>query len=318
LEFICPRCKAQLIIQDGWVLCENNHKFPIKDGIYDFLPENINLITKADALYHGSIKKEWIELNQIETIRNIYYHLEIIDFIKSKSSRDTNILELGGGVGYDLGLFIERKPLFKNYFYSDINHEMTSYAKNIINNVRITYANIDATYLPFRKASLDIVFMIAALHHFPDFDPTLYEIVQAIKPNGYLICGIEPNRKILLLSNLIKYPIKKLISNKKESSPADEKAKGFTPDDFLAMANRYHLKIEKIEPVFFLCGFFHNGLELIYRLLRLTRRIRLPMVLEKILIHVDRKLFRYNFFRQLSWHYSVIFQKKPHVKIIDY
>lgn len=309
MNFICPKCKTALTEEEGWIICEKNHRFAVRDGIYDFLPENMNLITEADAAYHASIKDEWIDLNQIVTLRNIYYHLQIVDFVKNKSNSETNILEIGGGVGFDLGLLINRNPLFNNYIFSEISHEMTSYVKGIINDDKVIYCNIDARYLPFSKNSLDIAYMIATLHHFPEIESTFYEIVQIVKPGGYIVCGIEPNKKLIHVCNLLKKPLKRLLGFHKDSSLADEKAEGFDTNDFISLAMRHNLRIDHIEPVFFFCGFFHQILELVYRLWRLKKRLRLPLFFERILIKADLTLFRFSFFRKISWHYSVFFQK---------
>jgi ubiquinone/menaquinone biosynthesis C-methylase UbiE len=307
MQFICCECGGKLEENES-LNCPNGHKFKITNGIYNLLPANANATTEAEAVYHDSVKEEWVELNQINTLRNLHYHEQIIKFIKEKSSPESTILELGGGVGFDLQLFINSAPDFKEYIFSEIHQNMTLFCKEHIRNDKVTFCNIDVLSLPLQNNSIDIVYMIAALHHFPDMESTFSRIRGIVKPNGYIICGIEPNRSMLALLKTLSGIFRKKITSGAHSA-ADEDAEGFTEADFEKFASRNNLKIVRLERIWFLCGFAHYGLEFIYRALKLKKRLRLPHFAERILIIIDKFLLKLPVCKRFSWHYSVYFQK---------
>lgn len=99
---------------------------------------------------------------------------------------------------------------------------------------------------------------------------------------------------------------------KRSHSAADEKARGFTIEDFKNLEKVYNLKLVRLEPVWFFCGFTHYGLEFLYRLFRFKKRIRLPIFVEKIFIYLDRSLCIIPGIKNLCWNYTVIYQKNEY------
>lgn len=52
----------------------------------------------------------------------------------------------------------------------------------------------DATYLPFKNNSLEFIFCINAIHHFPDKEKFITEAAKSLKKNGILlIIGYDPH-----------------------------------------------------------------------------------------------------------------------------
>lgn len=310
MPFICPECKTDLaIINDRYLQCKNQHKFDIVDGVYNFLPVTMHPITQLDALYHNAVKENYIDMHQIETYKNLYYRWQIQDFIKQHSNDDTNILELGGGAGYDMQLFHKHKTNFKNYYFSEIGINQVRYVKNNIKDPRFIWCSIDGRAIPFTDQTLGIVYMMAALHHLPELDESLTEITRAIKPLGYMVCGYEPNRLFSTYFKRLSKFSRRFLPTKGHSAADDEVAEGFTLESFQALAERHNLRLLHVEPIWLMCGFAHYGLEFIYRLLRLKKRIRLPNWIEKGLIALDCLIFKLPGFKHISWSYTAIFQK---------
>jgi SAM-dependent methyltransferase len=306
--FACPECGANLELNDNSLVCSMNHRFPIRDGVINFLPQQLSKITAGDAHFHNLVKQEWVEINQIDTLRNLYYHREIIDFLFQHSNIKTVILELGGGVGFDLELFIQRAPTFGAYIFSEIHQEMVMFARERIRDKRIIYCLIDAQHLPLH--SVDVITMVASLHHLPKLPNVFTKISEIVKPGGYIVCGIEPNRGILGLSRKARETLeRKEIIPTWNIPPGDEQTEGFQESDFYELAAANGLEIAYLEPVWFCCGFLHKGIELLYRALKFKKRPRLPFFLERTFIMIDKALLRIPCMRKYSFHYTVIFQK---------
>lgn len=311
LELICPECKNDLISSGSKLSCSINHEFYVKNGILNLLPESLDKITCNDAQYHADQKETWVEQNQIDTLRNLFFHKRVIRFISEKSNEKSNILEIGGGAGFDLELFLNNNAVFCNYIFSEISENILSYVYKRINNNKITYCCIDGQNIPFKKDQFDFVYMIAALHHFPDIHKALKEIIRVTRENGFIVFGIEPNNRWFQFVPGAKRILKGILPQKSHS-PADEQTLGFSSKDFKEIAVRYNIKLVKLESVWFLCGFIQYGLEFLYRIFRLKKRVRLPFFLEKIFIYSDRLLSCIPGIKNMCWHYTVIYQKKHH------
>ena len=307
ISLICPECKQDLIVNANRLSCPNEHVFYINDSIYNLMPKSVNEIVKGDAIYHEAQKETWIEQNQINSLRNLYYHKKIISFIANKSDNNSNILEVGGGVGFDLDIFLKNKPSFQNYIFSEISLPLSQYVYKKIKDDKITYCCIDAHNIPFKEDQFDFVYMAATFHHFYDVDAALKEIVRVANKGGYIILGIEPNKWAKYIYKMKNILFK--ILPYKNISPADDKASGLAIGDYKRIGIIYNLNLVKIEPVWLFCGFIHYGLEFIYRLFRLKNRIKLPNIIENIFIHIDNYLALIPGLKNLFWHYTVIYQK---------
>lgn len=295
---------------EGELYCRMGHLVAMKDGVYDFLDDAMHDITAEDAVYHDSVKESWLDLNQLDTLRNKYYHDDIIRWIRGASRSDAVLVELGGGVGYDLELLLNSGIVFRDYVFSEISHDLAVYVRNRIgkSGEKVTFCTLDAGRLPFVDDGVDIVFMVAAFHHFPDMDGALAEMFRVLRPGGHLMFGIEPNRRMNRILNFLKKPVRNLIGSKSHSA-ADEQAEGFTMEGFRQMGLRHELEVLSVQPVWLFSGFLHYGLELLYRVLRMKRRIRLPLFLEKMCVGADELLFRLKPIHDIAWHYTVIMRK---------
>lgn len=279
--------------------------------VVDLLPADMSGVTLQDAQYHSETREEWIELNQLDTERNLYFHRQAITEVTKGISPNSVILELGGGIGLDAELILQQDLSFRAYVWSEISAELAEHARARHGKFKaqpVVYCCIDAHQILLADQEVDVIFMVATLHHFSDLPRALAEIDRVLKPHGRLIMAIEPNRLWNRLIVILK-PLLRSIFRKKDHSAADEEAEGFTPEDFERIAQKMGWKLEHVQPVWFICGFLHYGLEILYRLLRLKRRLRLPRFVECAVIHLDRLFLSLPFAKNFAWHFSVTFSK---------
>lgn len=290
-----------------------------KEAVLDLLPSDMEEVTRLDAGYHANEKDNWIKQNQVDTYRNSHYHHQIVQEVCSTLNFQSVILELGGGVGFDADLLIREGCLFKCYILSEISPLLLEYAKmtnSSFTNQPVMFCALDASDLLIADRQIDVVFMIAALHHFPDLHKAISEIDRVTKDKASIIFGIEPNSMWSQLLARMR-PLYRKLFVKRDHSAADEEAEGFSRKDFYNIASQVGWKIEKITPVWFFTAFMHYGLEFLFRLLRLKQRIRIPQFVEKLIVSLDKLFFRIPYAQNLAWHYTVVIRKdsKPNPSI---
>jgi len=303
----CPDCRQPLVPREGGLVCAGGHTFAVRDGVHALLPHALTETLAGDASYHAGLMEQWVELAQMNTPRNLHFHRRVVEFIARRTGPRSRILELGGGVGFDLRLFLETGAPFGRYVFSEISEAQAAHVARGVSDARVTYFAADASRLPFGDGQFDFIYMVGALHHLPEAVSAVAEMKRATRPGGFLIYGIEPNRRLFLLLKAIVRRIRRLLPAKAHS-PADEEAEGFLVRDFERIAAANGLQIVRLEPVWLLAGVVHYGFEFLYRALRLRRRIRLPRAVESGIIALDRMLLRVPGLRHLSWHYTVIYQ----------
>jgi SAM-dependent methyltransferase len=305
---ICPECRQPMTDRDGALACSGGHDFAIRGRVHCVLPRVLSETLVGDAVYHASLKEQWIELAQMNTRRNLVYHRQVAEFIAGRATAESNVLELGGGAGFDLELFLNTGPSFGRYVFSEISEEQVAYVSTKVADPRVRFFTIDASRLPFADGQFDFIYMVGALHHLPDPEAAVGEMARAARPGAFLIYAIEPNRRLFVLLKRVVARTRRLMP-RKAHSPADEEAEGFLIGDLEGIAVRQRLTLVRLEPVWLFAGVVHYGLEFIYRAFRLRKRIRLPGPVESSIIALDRLLLRLPGMRHVSWHYTVIYRK---------
>ena len=282
-----------------------------RDAVVNLLPADLPALTRQDAEYHLSQRDQWIEINQIQTLRNTHFHNEVLDAVSEGLTEESAILELGGGVGYDLQLFCTRGKPFRCYVFSEPSEALVAAVRDgMAASSRVVFCALDANRLLIADEQFDAVFMIAALHHLADWRQGVREIDRVTKTGARIVFGIEPNRIWCQCLVSLRRFLRPLFA-KKAHSPSDEQAEGFVLKDFRQMSELTGWELRSIQPVWFLCGFLHQGLEFLFRVLRLRKRIRVPRALEWLIIQFDRLFFCIPFADRLAWHYTAVFEKKP-------
>jgi len=211
-------------------------------------------------------------------------------------------------VGFDLQLLMQRGLVCGGYVFSEISEDLCRFAANNVNDPRMRFVTLDAHHIPFPDNYFDVIYMVAALHHFEQTGSAFAELVRVCRPNGSIVCGIEPNRRMMALVKAGTSVLRRLTPAKRHS-PSDDEAEGFTREELTKLAELHGLKLVRLEPVWLLSGGLHLGLEAVYRLFRLNRRIRPPGALERAILRLDQGLLKLPGLRSLAWHYSAFYVK---------
>ena len=130
--------------------------------------------------------------------RCIDYARDIFDEAIGRTTWDPvdSALEVGGGTGFFL-LNLMQSGVARRGTITDISAGMVDQAVRNGRNLGLdVVGNVaDVESLPFGDEQFDLVVGHAFLHHIPDVDLALREIIRVLRPEGrFVICG-EPTRK---------------------------------------------------------------------------------------------------------------------------
>lgn len=308
LNFICPFCKKILIQEnENYLKCSACLKpYLQKDGLWHLLPP-LSDFKKQEEDYHNEFAEDAVEIHQLQSFRNFYYHQKIWRFFE-QLPKDSLILEIGAGSGFDARYLIEKFLLVELDVASGALGRLRQ-SLSEPERQRITLVAADGENLPFINNSFDGVLMIAILHHFPNPNAALKEMSRVLKNGGVAAIGVEPNHLYFNLIKRFRQILCRLSKTNEPGSRADEETSGFKKRELIKLIEAAGLKIEKIESMWFLAGFAHYFLEFIFRALKLKKRIRLTVFLEKIIVGFDRLFFRIPLADRLGWHWIVFCRK---------
>lgn len=279
--------------------------------IWDLLPDGLSGLSREDAAYHYRQRRNWIDLNQVDAARNLAIHRQAIDLVGQDMPPGAVLLEMGGGVAFDAQMILERAYPLGGYLFSEISLPLLEHVAAEFppsNGTPVVFCALDAGDLMLAAAQVDVVLMIAALHHVPDLPQALSEIDRVCKPGARIVFGIEPNSLWIKGLARLRRCFRPLFPPKSHSA-ADEQNEGFSMNDFYAYAGRTGWRLETLQPVWLTCGILHYGLEFLYRALRLSKRIRLPQGIENIFVRLDAWLLHVPLLKPLAWHFTVSYRK---------
>ena len=147
---------------------------------------------KQTEMLVGSVtpEDEWLEDTQAYLVRNT--HLELLGLASLQGKR---ILDAGCGPG-TYGIMLAQKG-------NEVTGvEISPGAVNVANQrahekgVKFSAQAGDLENLPFKDNYIDVCFCAWVLHHFPDIDTAVSELVRVLKPGGR-IAITEPNESNL-------------------------------------------------------------------------------------------------------------------------
>jgi ubiquinone/menaquinone biosynthesis C-methylase UbiE len=205
---------------------------------------------------------------------------KIIQRIREITNKDSLVLEVGCGTG---NVLYYLKNLNIKVVGIDISQKMIEIAKTKIQN----YTNCelmvaDATRLPFRRNTFDVVYYICVLHHLPDLTMPLIEADRTLKQGGTIYIEEPLNNKVLDF-------FRKFGFGTKIKSPHE---RGFYFSDLSREIGRTHFVVSKYEFKVFL-GYFLAGYQ---NPLKITNT-----KLAKFLFKVDTLLSQIPFIRSFAF-----------------
>ena len=151
----------------------------------------------ANVMYH-----DW-EASTYDEKWHISYDERCIDYARDRFVHVAGdrgwpygrALELGCGTGFFL-LNLRQAGVLDEGHVTDISPGMVEVAKRNAEGLGFTVAGrvADAESLPYGDGEFDLVVGHAVLHHIPDVELTLREVLRVLKPGGrFVFCG-EPTR----------------------------------------------------------------------------------------------------------------------------
>ena len=321
---VCPICKGKVVsLGHGGYKCPpcETH-YPLEDSILNFLMPDLEEFKRLEAEHHSLSAENYAEAHQLHTLRVSYYHEELLSAF-SFLEKGALVLEVGAGIGKD-GLELMKRGF--NVIETDIS---TGALKKARENFRSSnevlagvYALADAESLPFGDKSFDGALMVASLHHLPNPIKCLSEINRCLKCDGILVIGFEPNSwQFYTLYAVFRslrwawWKLKRLFERSgaevfPNKSIGDAKTSGYGGRRLKRMVRNANFQPVRVKSVWYVIGFIHLLLEILYRTLRLKRRIALPLLFEKSIIEVDERISRLPILRSFGWHWNVVARKR--------
>ena len=272
-----------------------------KDGVFSYLPR-LSDFTRQEIEFHDRIQADEEEIHQLNSLRNRYYH----DYFRKYLLRlpaDSVMLEIGSGSGFDCLPLIEAG---KQVIVSDISFDSIRGIKEKIGlRGNVVYLVADGEQLPLADNSVDALFLAASLHHFPSAERILGEIRRVVKKGGLVIFAMEPSRFMMRFTRL--FASNKSLRIHEGRSEADETHPGYNSADWKRIVSGF--EVIELKRAWLTLGLLHYCLEGIYRLLRLKKRIRMPRVIEWILLVLDEILLKIPLINMINWHWIVVLTK---------
>lgn len=135
----------------------------------------------------------WNEkLNFLKAIRTGWCNEDYIEFLVErvwKINKAVNIIDFGCGFGYAGLLLMPIMPKGSTYTGVDISKNLLDEAKNIFTNLGYPSKFIKADLNEYEpEENYDIAISQAVLRHIPNAEKILEKMIQAVVPNGLVIC----------------------------------------------------------------------------------------------------------------------------------
>jgi len=267
-------------------------------GVFYYLPQ-VSDFQKKEINFHQQIYQEEEEIHQLASWRNRFYHQYFKKWLL-RLPPSSLILEIGAGSGFDLSPLLERGY---RVITSDISQDSVIAIKEKFNGQypdQLGYLVADGGNLPFADNAVEASFMVAAFHHLENPAKALAEIKRVTTPDGLIILAMEPSKFMRRFTGLFSNYKKLRVHH--GYSVADETHSGFSRADFI----EFGLPVLKIKRVWLLLGFVHYGLEALFRLFKLKKRITMPLFFEWLLLVLDEVLLQVPLINRLNWHWIVV------------
>lgn len=200
--------------------------------------------------------KEKFSKEYFEDIEKTRYEIqpEIKPFAKFEEGKRKKVLEVGVGAGTD---FLQWARAGAKVYGVDVTEEAIEHVKRrlkLFGHKAKKLLVADAERLPFKNDFFDIVYSWGVIHHTPDTDRAMHEIVRVCKPGG--VCRVMVYHRDSALARMFwaKHALLKGKPWKSVSRVLFEKmesvgTKAYTEQEILEMMDGAPIKNLKIKPV---------------------------------------------------------------------
>lgn len=155
----------------------------------------------AQVLYHdweaGTYDEKWsISFDQrcIDYARDVF--LDVLGPVRDTEQWPYGrTLEIGAGTGF-FALNLRQAGALDDVTVTDLSPGMVEAAQENARRLgfEVEGAVADVEHLPFPDASFDLVIGHAVLHHLPDVEASLREVLRVLRPGGRFVVAGEPTR----------------------------------------------------------------------------------------------------------------------------
>jgi len=171
---------------------------------------------------------------------------EILSFAEFGKYKGKKILEVGVGAGTD---FLQWVRLGAKAYGIDLTEEGIENVKKRLKIYKLKAKELkkaDCENIPYKDNSFDLVYSWGVIHHTPDTEKALSEIIRVCKKGGECKIMVYHRRSLVALWQWLKRPwkgIKWCIANFMESPGT----KAYTVDEMKNMLSKYKIKNLKID-----------------------------------------------------------------------
>lgn len=304
MRLMCVDCGGQLT-KNRCLNC--GRLFEQKNEILIAWPKTMDKLAEEEAEHHDEDDSDATEVHQLNRPRNWFYHEKLWQKMRLLP-RGSELLEIGAGTGFDAGRLAGDYRLT----LTDVSSETLGRLKEKMKDgkEKMCFIAADGSKLPFVDESFDGVYMVATLHHLPDTKKGIDEFARVLKSDGQLFIGIEPNATYFRwIKHFRKFLCRVIHMDPHDGSHADAEMEGFSHRELKSFFSSSEWKDVEIKPVWFFAGWWHYVAELLFRSLKLKKRLVLPAAVEWILVYADEALFKIPGVKYLAWHWNISAKK---------
>ena len=262
VKFKCPICKFDIKILEDKMVCESNHSFETKHGVYQLLePSFKKKITEYLTTFEDfrektdqKISEEHYDSLPYVNFNKELWNLRIMDYemisALIKGRKNLNIIDLGAWNGWLSNLLSKdgNNVIAIDYFidkYDGLGAQQFYKSKWL--SVQMDLENLDS----LSNNSFDVIIINRGMPYFTNLDTTLTNIKKKLKTNGILIItGITYSFK----NKIVKSTLKKANNHfiEKYNSPLGfKKFKGYTDYETLNILRKHSFLIKSYKKLLF-------------------------------------------------------------------
>jgi len=190
----CPDCLclSMKLLGDSATCTQCGRTLQYLNGILDALPRAMSTQTESNREHYDAFAEQQEDhLSRRARTRNHAHKMAMLRQVLDTPGSPWHTLEIGIGSGAHSAELAARGHCVAGV---DISRGLLLKAQRQFPVLRKAFlAAADATRLPFQEGLFDRVFCVATLHHLPEPERGVQEMVRVLKPGG-LFCIVEPKR----------------------------------------------------------------------------------------------------------------------------
>lgn len=250
-KLVCPLDFAELIQEDGGLLCRGGHQFKIVEEIPRILVEETSYADAFGAQWNAYRKTQLDSYTRTSISRDRLRRCIGEDlWAQLGLARTTSILEVGAGAGRFTEVLLSLSGAAVTS--TDLSSAVDANLANCPASDRHRVIQCDVHALPFPSESYDLVVCLGVIQHTPNPENTIELLYRQVKPGGWLV--LDHYRPSLShytkVTSLLLRPILKRLSPKLGLIATDFLTKVFFPLHRAVKGHRWaQVILSRVSPV---------------------------------------------------------------------